>query len=103
MTKENALEFFKESNRETVTLFETVLNTPIPPKAKQSVEAREIAIEAIERQILKPVKYKNCHGDGADTYHKDFFACPTCGRRLQNKKQDPYCPRCGQALMWEVK
>lgn len=59
-----------------------------------------MAIEAIEKQIPKKVKYKNKHGDGADLWYFDAYNCPACGRRLINKQNDPYCGRCGQALDW---
>ncbi len=66
-------------------------------------EASTAAIEALGKQIAKPVKYNNRHGGGADLWNRDYFNCPACGRRLRNKKPDPYCPRCGQALTWEGK
>lgn len=59
-----------------------------------------LAIEALEKQIQKKVKYKNRHGDGADLWNLDYYNCPACGRRLRNKQHDPYCGRCGQALDW---
>ena len=59
-----------------------------------------IAIEALEKQVPKKVKYKNRHGQGYDIYNKDYYNCPSCGRRLRNKQKDNYCGRCGQAIDW---
>lgn len=64
--------------------------------------ASTTAIKALEKQTPRAVKYNNRHGNGADLWNKDYFNCPSCGRRLRNKKPDPFCPRCGQALNWEV-
>lgn len=63
-------------------------------------EAKLLAIEALEKQMPKPVKYNNRHGEGRDIYNRDYFNCPACGRRLRNKQKDPYCGRCGQAIDW---
>lgn len=60
------------------------------------IEARK----AIEKQIPKKVKYLNRHGDGSDLWNKDYYTCPSCGRRLRNKQHDKHCGRCGQALEW---
>ena len=63
-------------------------------------KCESVVISAIEKQIPKKVKYLNRHGDGPDYYNKDYFNCPSCGRRLRNKQKDAYCGRCGQALDW---
>ena len=69
--------------------------------AKRVVEARDMAINALEKQIPKKVKieqwiYTKCdcgyefskhHGDG-------YYSIP-----LENKTK--YCPNCGQKLNWE--
>ena len=75
----------------------------IPEDAEKTIRALDIAIDALRNRIPQPVKYNNRHGDGKDYYNQDYFNCPACGRRLRNKKPDPFCPRCGQALSWEVK
>ena len=54
------------------------------------------------REPMK-VKYQNRHGEGSDLYHKDYYNCSRCGRRLRNKQRDPFCPKCGQALDWNYK
>ena len=63
--------------------------------------AIDMAKVASEKQIAQKVKYNNRHGEGYDLWNKDYYNCPTCGRRLRNKQHDPYCPKCGQALKWE--
>ena len=69
--------------------------------AKRVVEARDMAINELEKQIPKKVKieqwiYTKCdcgyefskhHGDG-------YYSIP-----LENKTK--YCPNCGQKLNWE--
>lgn len=97
-----ALEMLKLSLENETRLHKLMFNDKITPDMRDGVEAKKLAIEALEKQIAKPVKYNNRHGDGVDLWNKDYFNCPRCGRRLRNKKQDPYCPRCGQALTWEV-
>jgi hypothetical protein len=67
---------------------------------KPLVEAYGVTISALEKQIPKKVKYLNRHGDGEDLWNKDYFNCPSCGRRLRNKQKDKHCGRCGQALDW---
>ena len=64
------------------------------------IQTFENAIFALEKQIPKKVKYLNRHGSGSDLYNKDYFNCPSCGRRLRNKQKDNHCGKCGQALDW---
>lgn len=96
-----ALEILKHSLEIRTNFHKQVFNDNIHPEMRAEVEAEKIAIAALEKQIPKPVKYLNRHGDGSDLWNKDYFNCPSCGRRLRNKKPDPFCPRCGQALTWE--
>lgn len=67
---------------------------------KALIEAYGIVIIALEKQIPKKVKYQNRHGEGWDISNKDYFHCPSCGRRLRNKQKDNHCGRCGQLLDW---
>ena len=78
-------------------------NTPIRPQHNHTEysKALHIALGALEKQILKKVKYQNRHGDGWDISNKDYFHCPCCGRRLRNTQKDNYCGRCGQLLDWD--
>ena len=70
--------------------------------AKRVVEARDMAINALEKQIPKKPK----------EYEDKFYACPICGNvllhkwkkyntELMNKSNGlPYCLNCGQKLDW---
>jgi len=60
--------------------------------------AREIAVEALEKQIPKEPKYKE-----EDRFAKNCFAwytyCPQCGCEINTG--DMHCTQCGQAIDWE--
>lgn len=60
--------------------------------------AREIAVEAMEKQIPKMPEYKE-----EDRFIKNHFAwytyCPQCGCEIN--AGDMYCIQCGQAISWE--
>lgn len=58
--------------------------------------------ELKERDTPKKVRYQNRHGEGYDYKNEDYYHCPSCGRRLRNKKHDPVCPRCAQLLDWRI-
>ncbi len=54
--------------------------------------ALEMAIEALEKQIPKKLKYI----PGA------FYSCPTCGNGYGRKTEFVnHCFNCGQAILWE--
>ena len=60
------------------------------------VEEIKIAIEALEKQILKkPTREKYGHTE-----------CACCGWVVESfcgdLEQYPFCPNCGQAIDWEV-
>ena len=58
--------------------------------AKRVVEARNMAIKALEKQIPKKPDF---------TADKEFALCPCCnGKGLLNKQK--YCDNCGQKLDW---
>lgn len=54
-------------------------------------EAFEIAIKALEMQIPKKPKEKDCIGFNT-------LACPECKMALY--LYEPYCDNCGQAIDW---
>ena len=54
-------------------------------------EAFEIAIKALEKQIPKKPKEKDCIGFNT-------LACPECKMALY--LYEPYCDNCGQAIDW---
>lgn len=98
-----AFEYFQEERKNAENVFRMFYGDQIPPPLEKSLKMQDIAIDALRNRIPQPVKYNNRHGDGSDYWNMDYFNCPACGRRLRNKQHDPYCPRCGQALTWEVK
>lgn len=58
--------------------------------AKRVVEARDMAINALEKQIPKKPDF---------TEDKEFALCSCCnGKGLLNKQK--YCDNCGQKLDW---
>ena len=59
--------------------------------AKRVVEARDMAINALEKQIPKKPKEKDCIGFNT-------LACPGCEMALY--LYEPYCDNCGQAIDW---
>ena len=103
MENAKALEIVRRSHEVRVNCHKRLFGDNIRADAREEIEAEKLAIKALEKQVAKPVKYNNRHGDGSDYWNRDYFNCPACGRRLRNKQHDPYCPRCGQALTWEVK
>lgn len=101
MDENKAIEILKKSAEERRRVYELMFGEKIPPEFREDIDAEELAIKALEKQIPKEVKYLNRHGGGYDLYNKDYYNCPTCGRRLRNKKLDPYCPRCGQKIFYK--
>ena len=66
--------------------------------AKRVVEARNIAIQAIEKQIPRKVQLRHIRKfDGFDDGE-----CPTCGWTVSRDCDgaDNFCPNCGQKLDW---
>lgn len=67
--------------------------------AKRVVEARNMAIKALEKQIPKKPTYE---GDGYapdGTLVYDTWICPCCDKRYEVDYDDyDYCPNCGQKL-----
>ena len=65
-------------------------------------EENLIAIQALEKQILKKPTYE---GDGYapdGTFVFDEWLCPCCETRYEVDYDDyDYCPNCGQKLDWE--
>nr|DAJ65861.1 MAG TPA: TFIIB zinc-binding [Bacteriophage sp.] len=58
--------------------------------AKRVSEAKNIAVQALEKQIPKKPDF---------TEDKEFALCPCCnGKGLLNKQK--YCDNCGQKLDW---
>lgn len=56
-----------------------------------NAHALDVAIQALEKQILKKPKEKDCIGFNT-------LACPECKMALYS--YEPYCDNCGQAIDW---
>lgn len=54
-------------------------------------EAVDIAMQALEKQIQKPVVLSTV----------DYPRCPVCRRYVGIDIEEMYCSACGQALDWE--
>lgn len=62
------------------------------------VEALEMAISALEKQIPKRVIAEgNAYADGAMVY--DTFYCPSCDHCMEEDELQDYCPNCGQKFI----
>lgn len=62
--------------------------------------AREIAVEAMQKQIPKElIAEGDGYADGSMVY--DIFYCPSCDHLLWDNEVDGYCPKCGQKICRE--
>lgn len=65
-----------------------------PQISRDAFEAMELAIEALEKQIPKPVRITT-----------STKRCGRCGRQLSGignlHPERNYCTKCGQAIYWE--
>lgn len=60
-----------------------------------SLNALQLAIEALEKQIPKNAELETEEGEYA------IFLCPNCKRIFHNHIDEPqYCDECGQAIDW---
>ena len=74
----------------------TRVTSPVPPQILDELRAYDEAIVALKKLVPLPVKKLSKN-------EKEYFYCSKCDRRLGAKTPDLYCPRCGQAIGWEVK
>ena len=71
--------------------------------AKRVVEARNVAIKALEKQIPKKPIMKQYF----ENLEEEYLCCPTCGEILtdripmDNKDFYFHCLNCGQKFNWE--
>ena len=81
----------------------TVLNM-IEAHGDLAIKAKELAIEALKKQILQKVKNQFISHNGVITCFEEFV-CPVCGYRISDgdgtvEEYYDFCPGCGQALDW---
>ena len=83
MTREEAIKNI------TTYLYAEFENVP-----KKVIEALEMAIADMEKQIYKkPNKHE-------EDILGEYYSCPNCSENEINELYDKYCFRCGQALDW---
>lgn len=64
-------------------------------------EVRDIAIQAIEKQIPKKPDYEADGYDDKGELIYDTWICPNCEKRYEvDCDSYDYCPNCGQAIDW---
>ena len=104
MTYEEAI---KEAEIQ-INVYENMIlyNKDFEPKNDNSnyehkIEFLKIAIEALEKQVLKEPNYEgDGYSDGKLVY--DTWICPNCGKYYEVDYDDyKYCPECGQAIILE--
>ena len=74
--------------------------------AKRVVEARDMAIKALEKQIPKKIEIRKATNDDIESELRDFITvkgricrCPSCRCCIHISKLK-YCWECGQKLDW---
>ena len=61
----------------------------------------DVAIEAVEKQILKNPDYEADGYDNNGELIYDTWICPNCEKRYEvDCDSYDYCPNCGQAIDW---
>ena len=97
MDNVKALEILKESAEASRLVHKHLLGDNVPPQLTQSLEAIEIAIDAVGKQIPKPVEIRIRLGYIVPSYY-----CPDCGEEVGNafryQKVGVFCTNCGQRL-----
>lgn len=75
----------------------------IPKMYKTLEKPLDVAIEALKKQIAKPIHYRTEPIGGG--IHGLFYECPNCKVDVRHVvKSDylcKYCPECGQKVRWE--
>lgn len=68
--------------------------------AERVSEAKNMAIQALEKQIPKSPDYEgDGYSNGELVY--DTWVCPCCGQTYEVDYDDyEYCPKCGQHIDW---
>lgn len=100
MTESEAIKELKED----IALYDnetTRLDASIGTPDRNLIDALEMAIQALEKQMPKEPKYD---GDGYapdGTFVWDEWLCPCCGSRYEvDYDEHDFCPSCGQKIDW---
>lgn len=68
-------------------------------KTDKQIEERQTAIEALEKQLPKKVKYEGCYVDNGFTKYR-MAKCHNCDSWHSSRDEIIYCSKCGQRLDW---
>lgn len=71
----------------------------IEERKKKHIELYNTAIEALEKQMPKRVKYEGAFIDNGFTRYQ-MAKCPACERWYRSNDEINYCSGCGQKLDW---
>lgn len=92
-----AIEILKESAESTRLVHKHLVGDNVPPSMKNSLEAIEIAIDAVGKQVAIPVLVRR-----RESYFRPDFYCPVCNKQqkdsFKNNREGCFCERCGQRL-----
>ena len=91
------------TDSEAIKILQRDLQIQLENKAlPDGIEAIQIAIQALEKQIPKKPEYEaDGYADGELVY--DYAKCPICGHDFEYGINDwgcEYCSDCGQKLDW---
>lgn len=77
-----------------------IKNTNFLTNASDVMEAIELAIQALEKQIPQSPDYEgDGYSNGKLVY--DTWICPCCEQHYEVDYDDyDYCPKCGQKIDW---
>ena len=90
-----AIEILKETAKSTRLLHSHLVGDNVPQSMKNSLDALEVAIDAVGKQIPRLVVRRK--RDGVISYH-----CPECKEQIRDifryKHFGLFCENCGQRL-----
>jgi hypothetical protein len=102
VTNEMAIEVLKKENE---TLSRNTPGNPIYDRAMIQIKANNVAIQALEKQVLKKVETETINKgiDVSGEYDiESRMLCPNCKKSVGDYEADElyfnYCPTCGQRL-----
>lgn len=97
MNYDEVIQRLKESAEMSRTVHSHLLGDNVPPELRRSVEALEIAADAVGKQIPKPIEIRFRNG-----YILPAYYCPDCGELIGDafryKHFGVFCTNCGQRL-----
>ena len=86
--------------QEAIEILKIERSHMIPTLFPERIEAMNMAIKAIAKQIPKKlIAEGDGYADGEMVY--DSFYCPSCDHHMEDYEVEDYCPNCGQKICWE--